>query len=450
LKNVPFPKNCFLPVLKNTAKNINILKLKIIYSIVLSTLLSCNSHKHKDNTITYWSSNASQEILFSDYFADKWNKQNSQKVVCQPIPEGQSSEEVIMAAVVGRTTPDIYANMWQGLVELYAKSGVLVPLDTIAGFTDFIRERSGESVVREITSSDGHIYQIPWKMNPFMTIYNEKKMKLLGLEEAPMTYSSYLKAGKDFSKDTDGDGYVDKWIGDTEVKNIWHQRLNNFYPLYLAASNGAPLIKDRKAVFNNDYAIGVFSFLQTLYREGYFAKESNTVGADKFLAGHTATKWTGAWDVSYLERYKEDDFEYNISHLPVPDNHKGDVYTYADPKNIVLFSTCKNPALAWEFIKTLIDESGDLKFIELSGQIPRRQNLKDNEVFQLFFRQNPKIVPFVDQSNYVYGTDNCEVLVEVFDIISQEYESCVIYNKKTPTQAIADAANAVDILLGNF
>ncbi|RLD30756.1 MAG: ABC transporter substrate-binding protein [Bacteroidetes bacterium] len=428
----------------------NNLKLKLIYFVVLGILLSCNSHKEKDNTITYWSSNASQEILFSDFFADKWNEQHSEKIVCQPIPEGQSSEEVIMAAVVGRTTPDIYANMWQGLVELYAKSGVLVPLDTIAGFTDFIRARCGEAVVKEITSADGHIYQIPWKINPFMTIYNEKKMRLLGLEEAPKTYSSYLKAGKDFSKDTDGDGYVDKWIGDTEVKNIWHQRLNNFYPLYLAASNGAPLIKDNKAVFNNEYAIGVFNFLQTLYREGYFAMESNTVGSDKFLAGHTATKWTGAWDVSYLERYKEEDFEYNISHLPVPDNHKGDVYTYADPKNIVIFNTCKNPALAWEFIKTLIDESGDLKFIEISGQIPRRQNLKDNEVFQLFLQRNPKIVPFVDQSNYVYGTDNCEVLIEVLDIISQEYESCVIHNKKTPTQAIADAAHAVDILLGNF
>jgi len=426
------------------------LKLNFICFFAITLLLSCNGHEQNENTITFWSSNASQEILFSEYFVDKWNEEHSEKIVSQPIPEGQSSEEVIMAAVVGRTTPDIYANMWQGLVEMYAKSGVLVPLDTINGFTDFIRARSGEAVLKEITSADGHIYQIPWKINPLMTIYNEKKIALLGLDAVPTTYSTYLKAGKDFSKDTDGDGYVDKWIGDTEVKNIWHQRLNNFYPLYLAASHGAPLIKDNKAVFNNEYAIGVFNFLQTIYREGYFAKESNTVGSDKFLAGHTATKWTGAWDVSYLDRYKEDDFEYNIAHLPVPDGHQGAVYTYADPKNIVLFNTCKNPTLAWEFIKTMIDESGDLKFMELSGQIPRRQQIKENEIFQLFLDKNPKIVPFIDQSNYVYGTDNCEVLIEVLDIISQEYESCVIHDKKTPTQAIADASRAVDVLLGNF
>ena len=252
--------------------NIFYFRPKSILFFALCSLLSCNSNEQNENTITLWSSNASQEIIFSEYFVDKWNENHSEKLESQPIPEGQSSEEVIMAAVVGRTTPDIYANMWQGLVEMYAKSGVLVPLDTINGFTEFIRARSGDAVVKEITSADGHIYQIPWKINPFMTIYNEKKMALLGLNTVPTTYSSYLEAGKDFSKDSDGDGYIDKWIGDTEVKNIWHQRLNNFYPLYLAASNGAPLIEDNKAVFNNEYAVGVFNFLQTIYREGYYRK----------------------------------------------------------------------------------------------------------------------------------------------------------------------------------
>lgn len=426
------------------------MKLKFVLLFALGVFLSCRGDQKSDGSITFWSSNASQEILFSSYFADQWNATHPEKVSCQPIPEGQSSEEVIMAAVVGRTTPDIYANMWQGLVELYAKSGVLVPLDTIPGFTAFIQNRCGASIIDEITSADGHIYQVPWKINPFMTIYNKKYIEDLGLETAPTTYSTYLKAGSDFSKDTDGDGYVDKWIGDTEVKNIWHQRLNNFYPLYLGASHGAPLIQNNQAAFHNQYAIGVFEFLQTIYREGYFAKESNAAGTDKFLARNTATKWTGAWDVSYLDRYKDDDFEYDIIHMPVPDDHSGDVYTYADPKNIVLFNTCKNPTLAWEFVKTLIDDEGDLKFMELSGQIPRRQNIKENEYFQTFLQENPKIVPFVDQSNFVYGADNCEVLVEVLDIISQEYESCVIHNKKSAEDAIADAAKAVNVLLGNF
>ena len=46
------------------------------------------------------------------------------------------------------------------------------------------------------------------------------------------------------------------------------------------------------------------------------------------------------------------------------------------------------------------------------------------------------MVPFAKQLPYIKGVDNCEVIVEVLDIISQEYESCVVYGKKTPEKAI--------------
>ncbi len=70
-------------------------------------------------------------------------------------------------------------------------------------------------------------------------------------------------------------------------------------------------------------------------------------------------------------------------------------------------------------------------------------------MFQDYFIKNPKVKAFAKQANFVKGVDNCEVIVEVFDIISQEYEACVIYNKKTPEKAIEDAAKAVDNLLKN-
>jgi multiple sugar transport system substrate-binding protein len=58
------------------------------------------------------------------------------------------------------------------------------------------------------------------------------------------------------------------------------------------------------------------------------------------------------------------------------------------------------------------------------------------------------MIPFAEQLPFVKGVDNCEVIVEVLDIISQEYEKCVVYGKKTPEQAIQDAERAVNVLLG--
>ena len=64
----------------------------------------------------------------------------------------------------------------------------------------------------------------------------------------------------------------------------------------------------------------------------------------------------------------------------VPDDHTGPVYTYADPKNIVMFNTCQ-PQAAWDFIKTLVDKEGDLQLLEVTGQLPRRKNLDSDHFY---------------------------------------------------------------------
>lgn len=403
----------------------------------------------RGHALEYWSSNNGGEIQFSRWAVERWNQLHPESPIkYQPVPEGQSSEEIILAAVVAKTTPDIYSNIWQGLVEFYSRSGILVPLDTLDGFMEFIRQRCDEATIREITSSDGHIYQLPWKINPIMTIYNQQVLQELGLDSFPPTYAAYLQAAKDFKKDTAGDGYTDQWFGNTSVKLAWYQRLFNFYPLYLAASGGMPLVQGGRANFNNEHAIGAFRFLQELYRENYFTKQAEGAGQDLFVASRYASKWTGPWEIEYLEKFKREGFEYDFCPMPVPDGHQGPIFTYGDPKSIVIFNTCRNPQLAFEFIKIMADEAGDLQFLQLSNQLPRRQGLDSIPGFQAFFAQNPKMQAFARQARYVKGADICESLIEVFDIISQEYEACVLYQIKTPEQAIADAERAVNVLLG--
>ncbi|HSP89249.1 MAG TPA: extracellular solute-binding protein, partial [Ignavibacteriaceae bacterium] len=387
------------------------------------------------------------EIKFAKLITDNWNKNNpNNQVKYQPVPEGRSSEEIILAAVVGNTTADIYSNMWQGDVEAYAQAGVLVAFDTLKGFMDFINERCDSAVIEEIKSLDGHIYQIPWKINPIMLIYNSNILADINFENPPQTYSDFFNASQRFQKDFDNDGYVDRWFGYSEVEVTWWQRFFDFYPLYLAASGGAPLVKDNKAFFNNEYAVEVFSFLRELYKKNYFSKEKLSARQDVFLSSIVATRFTGPWEIAHAEKFKPEGFDYQYTFMPVPDNHKGPVYTYGDPKNIVIFKTCKNPQAAWNYIKTLIDNEGDLKLLELTNQLPRRKNLNSNPFFKNYFAKNPKMKIFADQSDFVKGTDASPVLKEIFDLISQEYEACVVYGIKTPRQAITDAADAVNLL----
>lgn len=432
----------------------SLIKLIGCYAIqaifIIGLLISCEAgHGNNSNSLLYWSSNNASEIEFAKQVIEKWNHDHPQELIrIQPVPEGESSEEIILAAVVGKTTPDIYANMWQGDVEFFAKAGVLVPLDTLEGFMEFIYQRCDSSLIKDITSSDGHIYQIAWKINPIMMIYNKKVAEELG--GVPKTYTEYFAACKKYQKDIDGDGYVDQWFGYASVKPIWHELRFNFYLLYLAASDGAPLVKNNKAVFNNKYALEVFEFFKELYVKNYFSREILTAGQDPFLSGKIATKFTGPWEIAHLNKFKSKDFDYAYAPVPVPDNHRGPVITYGDPKNIVIFNTCKNPLLAWRFLKFAISEENDLLFLNLSSQIPARKDLTTNPIFIEAFNQNEKLAPFAEQAKYIKGVDNNELIKEIFEIIMLEYQASVIYGVKSPKDALRDATKAVDVLLLNM
>lgn len=410
-------------------------------------IISCGPNKRSNDDLIYWSANNPEEMQFAENCIRIWNSKNREHPInFQPVPEGSSSEEIILASIVGKTTPDIYANMWQGDVEDYALAGVLVPLDTLKGFMTFLRARCSDFVISEITSSDGHIYQIPWKANPIMMLYNPVMFERAGITQAPRSYADFLSIAQKLTQDRNQDGYTDQWMGTTEVAAIWWQRFFNFLPLYFAASGGAPLIENGRASFDNKYSVAVFRFLQEIYRNGYFPKEQAKSQSDPFLTSSIAVKFTGPWDIMQLNRFKSDSLEFDFAPMPVPESNENMPYTYCDPKNIVIFNSCSSPEVAWKFLQTMINEDADLDFLKLSQQLPRRKDLSENIKFIDYFDKNPTLKPFQRQSAYLKGMDSSPYMKEVLDLISQEYELCVVYDRKTPEEAIKDAAQAVNLL----
>jgi multiple sugar transport system substrate-binding protein len=168
--------------------------------------------------------------------------------------------------------------------------------------------------------------------------------------------------------------------------------------------------------------------------------------SDPFLAEKIAMKFTGPWTIRQIEHFQATELDYAFLPMPSPDSKVGPTYTYCDPKNIVVFNTCHDPVAAWDFIKTLVSEYGDQDFLELSSQLPRRNDLTENPVFKHYFDENPNMQPFAEQAKYLRGIDSNPYMKEVLDLISQEYEACVVFNKKSPEDAIRDAAEAVDLL----
>lgn len=387
--------------------------------------------------LTYWPAPNPQEIQLADTLVRRWNAAHPDiHVRMQPIPVSQSTEEVLLAAIAGRTTPDVCSNIQPGAMYEFTRTGGLLPLDGFEGFDSLAVVRAGAELLETFRSPDGHVYQLPWKSNPVMMFYNKRLLREAGYADVPRTYSAYLEAGKHVTRDINGDGEVDVWMGERDIRPIWWQRLFDFYPCYIAASGGKTLFEREAFHMHDSAAAEVFAFFQSCYREGIFPR-TFFQGGDPFILGKKATHFSGPWEVATLRKFAPD-MEYGVAPLPVPDAMTGPVYTYGDFKNIAVFSTCKHPEAAWAFARYLVQPEHDLLLLELCDQIPVRTDLVTHPLFADYFRRNPVMAEFGKQLQHIRGIDAAPDLKEIFDTLSQVYEKCSVYATIAPADAVRE------------
>ena len=418
--------------------------LVIVLLLVLS--LSCNSSRPSGSfkanghiTLTFWSATNALELDFANQVAAEWNKSHPDvQVKVEPVPSGQSSEEVILAAMASHTTPDIYSSIFPGAMQDLLDAEGVVQLDAYPDFFDVMNERMTPELLTQYRSADGRYYQVPWKSNPIMVLYNTRMLREGGVTSLPTTYSEFLSAAASVTRDRDADGHIDQWMLTIDYFPIWYKRLFDYLPLYMAASNGKPLFEGRKVVFDNQASVAIFGFLRECFARGYAPRQS--FQGDVFIDGRVAAKFTGPNSIGYLERYRSADFEYDYGPIPRPDEASGQPVSYADPKSIVIFKTCQHPRDAWEFIKFVISKRNDLRLLELTSQLPIRARLLDDETFADYFKRNPKLVKFAQQLTTARSIESIAELKEIFDTIAQEVEASVVFDLKPPEQAVHDAA----------
>ncbi|HTK80924.1 MAG TPA: extracellular solute-binding protein [Bacteroidota bacterium] len=424
------------------------IKLHLLAAIALF-LGGCSDHRESAQIssmeLTYWPAPNPEEIRLADTLVGVWNRLHPDiRVRMQPIPVSQSTEEVLLAAIAGKTTPDVCSNILPGAMLEYTSAGGLIALDEFSDFDSVALGRTPKDVLETFRSGD-HYFQIPWKTNPVMMFYNLRLLEEAGITKLPKTYGEYLAAARTVTRDTNGDGQTDIWMGERDIRPIWWQRLFDFFPFYIAASGGKTLFENGSVAFVNKSSEEVFQFFQDCYRNGYFP-HTYFQGGDPFLLEKKASHISGPWEVATLRKFAPQ-MRYDIVPVPVPDDYRGPVYTFGNFKNIAIFSTTRHPREAWEFVKFLITAEHDLLLLEICNQLPIRGDLTANPLFGDYFRRNPKMTTFARQAAFTREMDAAPDLKEIFDAISQEYEECCVYGKTPPAEAIRAAAQRTQLIV---
>ncbi len=387
--------------------------------------------------ITVWYSNNEQEVAWAKAMIEAWNAENpDEKIKGQEIPAGKSSEEVIGASITAGTAPCLIFNTAPAAVGQFQKQGGLVDLESFEDGASYIEERSGESA-EQYKSPDGGYFQMPWKSNPVMIFYNKDMFTAAGLDaENPKlaTYDDFLATSQ-----TLVDAGVAPFAINPAPTSEFFQTLFDFTPLYAAATGGAGLVEDGEAAFASEDGLDVANFWKSLYDGGLAGREQYQ--GDAFADGHSAMSIVGPWAVSV---YKD---KVNWGSVPVPTKDgiaPEDTYTFSDAKNVGLYSACDNQATAWDVLKFATSEEQDGQLLELTGQMPLRQNLPDT--YADYFEANPTYTQFGDQASRTIEVPGGSNTVEMLQDLRDAYTKAVIAGDGDLEEAMKAAADKVTAL----
>lgn len=391
--------------------------------------------------LTYWPAANPPEVRLATRLAKQWNQDHADvQVRVQPLPAGRSTEEVLLAAIVARATPDICSNVSSALLARLVRAGGVVRLDNLVPTAARLSERTTTAMLASLRLADGGIYSFPWKTNPEMLLYNIDLLRAAGVDP-PRTHSELLAAFRRLARDTKGQGRFDHWGLWAPVKTTWYERFYDFYPLYLASSGGRTLVSGRHVEFDNNAAIAAIELLRRGFAEGLLPRANFAQGRDPFVDGTVAMKIIGPWFLYELELLKVPGLRYGVTPIPVADGTPpSESYAFGDLRSIAIFSTTRHVDAAARFVAYLTSPAADRLMIEQASQLPYRRGLASDPRFTASLARWPTLPIYATHVERTRDLDLDPDIVEIFDLVSEAYEAAGIYGVIPVRQALSQAA----------
>ncbi len=398
--------------------------------------------------LTYWPAANPIEVRLAARLAAEWNAAHPDvQVRVQPLPAGRSSEEVLLAAIVAKATPDVSSNVSSALLSRLVRAGSVVRLDDRVATAARLAERTSPEMLGSLRLPDGGIYAFPWKTNPEMLMYNVDLLREAAVVP-PRTQPELLAAFRRLTRDTDGDGRLDRWALWAPLKTTWFERFYDFYPLYLASSGGRTLVHDGKVTFDNEAAVSAMTLLRTGFNEGVLPRTNFALGRDPFVDATVAMKIIGPWFVRELEEMKMPGLHYDVVPVPAAEGiAPGDRYAFADLRSIAVFSTTKHPNEAARFVAFLTSPAADRLLIEMASQLPYRRALATDARFTASLARWPTLTTYATYVEHTRDLDLDPDVVEIFDSLSEAYEASAIYGIVPVREALTKAAAEAEKML---
>jgi arabinosaccharide transport system substrate-binding protein len=281
------------------------------------------------------------------------------KIELQVVEQRALQGRLQSALQVGADVPD--------MVELLAGTMGIFTRGTVedVGLIDLTervrREKLGAALVSSrfgVWSSRGHIFALPHDVHPVMLAYRRDLVEQLGIDVSRLTtWEQFARVGREITKDSNGDGIIDRYMLDLPAEGAWALRL-------LMLQRGAQLFDaSGRAAFDDPVAVDTIC---------WYVRQTQGQSRISFPCGWGQTLAQAMLDglvLFYLTPdWRTRQFEMDVPNLagklalmPLPAwEPNGRRTSTWGGTGLALTKSCRNVELAWELAMLLYYEKEHL------------------------------------------------------------------------------------------
>ena len=334
-----------------------------------------------------------------------------------------SAHEKFLTAYAGRSTPDVaqLGNTWVPEMQALGALRDLSPLVAASAVVDSSDYFSG---IWDTNVVGGRTWGVPWYVDTRVLFYRPDLLRAAGYDAVPETWDGWVEAMRAIQARAEPGQYAALLP------------LNEFEPPLIFSLNTATLLRDggRYGNFRSDGFRRAFEFYVSLFRDGLAPEVAGTEVSNlyqEFERGTFAFYITGPWNIGEFERRIAPGVEWATAPMPGPTPGVPGV-SVAGGASLVVFEQSEHPAEAWALVEFLSRPDIQVRFNEMTGDLPARESAWAASGLA----DDPRAAAFETQLRHVRPTPKVPEQERIAQSI-REYTERVVRGQLTVDQALA-------------
>ena len=365
---------------------------RLLLSVCLMAA-ACSQTSQRDGVVTlqFWGLGREGDVVAE--LIPQFERENPHiRVRVQQIP-WTAAHEKLLTAHVGGSTPDVaqLGNTW---VPEFAAIRALAPLDTFVARSATVTPDAFFTGIWGTNLVDDTLFGVPWYVDTRLIFYRKDILAQAGYDAMPQDWAGWVAAMRAIKRNVGTSRYAIYL-----PTNEWAQ------PIIFGQQNGAALLRDNHmyGAFSAPAFREAFDFYVSLFRMGLAPVQGLYDVANpfqEFERGYFAMWITGPWNMGEMKNRLSPALQDKWATAPMPGPRgAASGLSTAGGASLVLFRGSTHQAEAWKLIEFLTRTEQQVRFFELTGSLPARQDawrrarLPEDEYAKAFWTQLQRVTP---------------------------------------------------------